>query len=180
MLHKHREKSRKLKVKSLGVATLLAFAFSLSSVTAQTMYVKKGNGTQTAYSLSNLQRITFTAGNVIFGKTDNTTEAYDLSGLQYLSFYDFTTGLEKQIQVSSANLITYPNPVDDELNIDLTGSENMDGSISILSLEGKVVQKQKINGGSIVTLNLSQLPHGIYLCRYMNKKEIKTVKIIKQ
>ncbi len=180
MRRKHKEKSRKLKVKSLGVVTLLAFAFSLSSVTAQTMYVKKSNGTQTAYALSNVRKITLSSGNVTVRKTDNTTEAYALSGLKHLSFKDFTMGLEKQIQVSITNLITYPNPVDDVLNIDLSGSENKDGSISIISLEGKVVQKQKINDASIVTLNLSQLPHGIYLCRYTNDIEIKTVKIIKQ
>jgi hypothetical protein len=162
------------------VAALLIFIFSLSSVTAQTIYVKKSNGTQTAHALSNLRKITFSSGNVTVQKTDNTTDAYALSGLEYLSFNDFMTGLEKQIQASITNLITYPNPVDDVLNIDLSGSENMDGIISILSLEGKVVQKQKINDAGIVRLNLSQLPLGIYLCRYTNHIEIKTVKIIKQ
>lgn len=177
---KHKEKSRQLKVKILRVATLIICAFSLSSVTAQTMYVNKSNGTQTAYTLNDLRKITFSSGNVTVHKTDNTTGVFALSELNYLSLKDFTTGLEKKVYVSIANLITYPNPVNDVLNINLSGSENMDGSISIISLEGKVIQKQKINDASIVRLNLSQLPHGIYLCRYTNVIEVKTVKIIKQ
>ena len=71
-------------------------------------------------------------------------------------------GLEEQTQFSTANLVTYPNPVGDVLNIDLSNSENRAGIISIHSLEGKVVQQQKINETGIVKLNLGQLPRGIY------------------
>jgi len=180
MRYKHREKSRQLKAKILGVATLITFAFSFSSVTAQTMYVNKRIGTQTAYTLSDLRKITFSSGKVTVHKTNHTTAVYTLSELNYLSLKDFTTGLEKKMHASIANLITYPNPVNDVLNIDLSGSENMDGSISIISLEGKVVQKQKIDDEGMVRINVSQLPDGLYLCRYTNAIEVKTVKIIKQ
>jgi hypothetical protein len=43
----NRAESRKLKV--VGVAALLPFPFSLSTVSAQTMYVKESSGTQTAF-----------------------------------------------------------------------------------------------------------------------------------
>lgn len=179
MRHKHREKSRKLNVRNLGVATFLTCAFSLSSITAQTIYVKKSIGTQTAYALSNLRKIAFSPGNVTVQKADSTTEAYVLSELRYVSFKDFSTGVEERNQISTGNLITYPNPVSDVLNIDLSGSKNIDGSISIISLEGKVLQQQKINDAGIIRFYLSQLPNGIYLCRYRDDIEIKTVKIIK-
>ena len=162
------------------MAALLAFNFSLSTVFAQTMYVKQSNGTQTAYTLSNVRKMTFASGNVTVQKTDNTTGVYALSGLRSLSFQDFTTGINEQQMAAGNTLLTYPNPVADVLNIDLTGTKNGEGHISILNLEGKVMQKQQTEGTGIVSLNLSQLPQGIYLCRYTNGTETKTVKIIKQ
>ena len=77
-------------------------------------------------------------------------------------------------------LLTYPNPVADMLNIDLTGIKNEEGRISILNIEGKVMQTQKTSGMDMLTINLSQLPPGIYLCRYTSGKETKTVKIVKK
>ncbi|GEM_PF-669648 len=89
------------------------------------------------------------------------------------------TSIDK-LQLSTCNaLSTYPNPVTNVLNIDLSGVA-AGGTISILSLEGKLLQTQKTDGANMVTLNLNQLSRGIYLCRYSNATEIKTVKIIKQ
>lgn len=180
MRYEHKKKCRQLKAIILGVVTLITCVFSLSSVTAQTLYVNKSIGTQTTYTLSDLRKITFSSGNVMVHKTDNTTGIYALSELNYLSLKDFTVGLEKKVPVGIDNLIIYPNPVSDVLNINLSGLNKMDGNISIISLEGKVMQQQKINNESIVRLKLSQLPHGIYLCRYTNATEVKTVKIIRQ
>jgi len=153
----------------------------LTGLQAQTVYVKESSGTQTAYPLSSVRKMTFSGGNVTVHKTDNSTGVYALSGLRYLNFTDLSTSTTEQpMQLANANLIAHPNPVTDVLNIDLTGLENRSGSISILSLEGKLLQGQKTNGASIVTLNLSRLPQGIYLCRYASATEIRTAKIIKQ
>ena len=162
------------------LSAVLLLGLGLTSLQAQTMYVKKSSGTQTAYTLSNVRKMTFSGGNATVHKTDNTTSVYALSGLRYLNFTDLTTSISEQpMLLASAALITYPNPVNNVLNIDLTG-EASEGSVSILTLEGKLLQEQKTNGANTVTLNLSQLPQGIYLCRYVSTTDIKTVKIIKQ
>ena len=77
-------------------------------------------------------------------------------------------------------LLTYPNPVADMLNIDLTGIKNEEGRISILNIEGKIFQTQKTSGMGTVSIDISQLPQGIYLCRYISGTETKTVKIVKK
>ena len=166
--------------KKLQLSAILLLGLGLTGLQAQTMYVKQSSGTQTAYALSNIQKMTFSSGNVTVQKTDNTTGVYALSGLKYLSFQDFTTGINEPQMAAGNTLLTYPNPVADLLTIDLTGTKNGEGRISILNLEGKVMQTQKTSGMSIVTLNLSQLPQGVYLCRYTNGAETKTVKIIKK
>ena len=166
--------------KKLQLSAILLLGLGLTGLQAQTMYVKQSSGTQTAYALSNIQKMTFSSGNVTVQKTDNTTGVYALSGLKYLSFQVFTTGINEPQMAAGNTLLTYPNPVADLLTIDLTGTKNGKGRISILNLEGKVMQTQKTSGMSIVTLNLSQLPQGVYLCRYTNGAETKTVKIIKK
>ncbi len=180
MRHKHRVESKKMKVKSLGVAALLTFTFSLSTVSAQTMYVKESSGTQTAYTLSNIQKMSFSSGNLTVTKTDNSSGVYALSDLRYLNFSDVPTDLQEDLSVQSQMLKVYPNPVGDILNINLTGMSEAEGTLSILNVEGKIVLSRQLSNAEVFTLDISHLPTGIYLCRYSNANEIKTVKIIKQ
>ena len=166
--------------KKLKLSAILLLGLGLTGLQAQIMDVKQSNGALTAYTLSNLRKMTFSAGNANIQKTDNSTGVYALSGLRYLSFKDITTSIEEQaMQPGNSNMLTYPNPVSDELHIDLTGIAS-EGTISILTLDGTVLQTQHSSGNRLVTINLSQLPPGIYLCRYSSPSEIKTVKIIKQ
>ena len=172
-------KSVQSNLTGLKLSAVLLLGLGLTSLQAQTMYVKESSGTQTAYTLSNVRKMTFSGGNATVQKTDNSTGVYAMSDLRYLSFEDYTASIEEQIRVDNADFSVYPNPVNDVLNIDLTGVAT-GGTISILTLEGKLLQEQKTDGANMATLNLSHLPQGIYLCHYSNVAEIKTVKIIKQ
>ena len=165
--------------KKLKLSAVLLLGLGLSSIQAQTMFVKKSNGTQTAYPLNSIRKMTFSGGNATIYKTDNSTGVYALNGLRYLIFTDITGIGEQPMRPGYANLIAYPNPVADELNIDLTDATG-NGTVSILSLDGRLKHKQKTKGTGIATINLSHLPQGVYICRYSNATEIKTVKIIKQ
>jgi hypothetical protein len=180
MKHKYRVENRKSKIKSLGVATLLTFAFSLSTLQAQTMYVKQSNGTQTEYTLSGIRKMTFSSGNLTVSKSNNSNSVYVLSGLRYLKFSDNSTGLKPALTVQSQQLNVYPNPVGNMLNIDLAGMQETKGTVSIINFEGKTVLSRQVNNEGVLSLDISHLPMGIYLCRYSNATEIKTVKIIKQ
>lgn len=163
------------------VLILLLFVLGQIRLQAQNIYVVKNNGTQTIFSLSNLRKIAFSPGNVSIQKVDNTTGQYALSELQYLSFSDFKTGNDIQvIQTGTADLLAYPNPATGYLNVIITSKYNKEGSICILALDGKLMQLQVTKGSGMETIDLSQLPQGIFICRYSNSKEIKTVKFIKQ
>jgi len=170
-----------MRYKQLKLSAVLLLGLGLTEVEAQALYVKEHNGTETAYALSNVQKMTFSSGNAIIQKTDNTSWSYVLSELNYLSFTDPEGIDEQQMQTGNANnLLVYPNPATNMLNIDLTSTKREGGSISILTLDGKVMQTQKTSAANVETLNLSRLPQGIYLCCYTGKTEIRIVKIIKQ
>ena len=161
--------------KKLKLSTALLLGLGLTGLQAQTMYVKQSNGTQTDYSLSNIRKMTFGSGNLAVTKTDNSTGVYALNGMQYLSFSDYTTDVQAT-KSETATLQLHPNPVGDVLNIDLPGA----GTIQLLSLDGKVLESKQTNTSGITTIATGRLTKGIYICRYSNGQEIKTVKIIKQ
>ena len=169
-----------MRQKRVKLSAVLLLGLGLTGVEAQKIYVNQKNGTQTTYSMSSIRKITFSGGNATVLKTDNFSGIYALSGFRYLNFTDLITEFsELAPQSGHANLITYPNPVADVLNIELTGSAD-DGIVSILTMEGDVILSQNTKGNNLITINLSHVSKGIYLCRYTSTKEIKTVKIIKQ
>ncbi len=179
---KNRQKEwqvKKEKIKLLGVSIFLAFTFSLSAAKAQTLYVNQSSGTQTDYSLNNIQKITFSSNTLTVTKADNSSEDYSLDALQYLSFTDYMGNTTTEVEAISKETISmklYPNPVGSELNIKLPEA----GTVKILSLDGKILLMQQVNTAGITTLNVDQLKIGIYVCLYSNGKETKTLKFIKQ
>ena len=161
--------------KKLKISAVLLFGLGLTGLQAQTIYVKQSSGTENSYVLNDIQKVTFGSGNLTVTKTDNSTGVYALSDLQYLSFADYTTGV--QLANSETAIIqVYPNPVGDVLNINVPGA----GAIQLLNLDGKVLQSKQVNTEGITTLATGALTKGIYLCRYCNATATKTVKIIKQ
>ena len=166
--------------KRLKLSAVLLLVLGLTGLQAQTMYVKESSGTQAAYTLSNIQKMSFSSGNLTVTKTDNSSGVYALSDLRYLNFSDISTDLQEDLSVQNQMLKVYPNPIGDILNIDLTGMPATEGTLSILNFEGKTVLSRQVNNEGILSLNISSLPTGIYLCRYASTTGIKTVKIIKQ
>ena len=169
-----------MRKKRLKLSAVLLLGLGLTGLQAQTMYVKESGGTQTAYPLSNIQKMSFSSGNFIVTKTDNSSGVYALVDLRYLNFSDGSIGLQEDLSVQSKMLKVYPNPVGDILNINLTGKSETEGTLSILNFEGKTLVTRKVSNEGVLSLDISHLPTGIYLCRYSNATEIKTVKIIKQ
>ncbi len=72
----------------------------------------------------------------------------------------------------------YPNPTTGIVNIEFSNSL-LNSNISILDINGKVVQKYKANGVKL-TCNLSALATGVYFVSIENKGVIISKKIVKE
>ena len=166
--------------KQLKLSAVLLFGLGLSGLHAQTMYVKENKGTQTAFTLSNIKKMSFSSGNITVTKTDNTKGVFALNNLRYLNFTDLSTKIEEPLSFQKRMLSVYPNPVRNILNIDLTGTAQVEGTLIIFNFEGKTVLNRQVSHAGIFSLDISHLPKGLYLCRYANLTETRTVKIIKQ
>ncbi len=165
--------------KRFNFSAFLIAVICLTGLQAQTLFVNEINGTQTAYTLSEVRKITFSSGNLSVLKTDQSSGIFALNGLISLIFKEFTSVKKELAQQPDISIAAYPNPVTDVLNIQLTGT-NTDGKISILSTDGKVVMTRGTNNYDLIKLNMSQLPQGIYLFRYISSTGIQTIKIIKK
>ncbi len=155
--------------------------FFVTGVKAQSIYVNESNGTQSGYALKNIKSMHFTSGNLNIVTIENNTNSFALNTLDNLTFTETTISVEEPQQAQSQSLNVYPNPANDLLNIDLTVLDAVKGSyIDILNMEGQVITSKKVNHKGIATLNIANLPSGIYFCRYGNLKETKTVKFIKK
>jgi hypothetical protein len=169
-----------MRQKRLKLSGILLLGLGLTGIQAQTMYVKESKGTQTAYSLNNIQKMSFLSGNLLVVKTDNNSNVYALSDLMNLNFPGIITALNEHLPVQNQKLSVYPNPVGDMLNVNLTGMSETEGTLSILNFEGKTLITRQVGNKGVLSLDISHLPMGIYLCRYSNATEIITVKIVKQ
>ncbi len=165
--------------KRLTLSAALLLGSGLTSLEAQAVYVKESSNIQTAYTLSNVRKITFSGGDAIVQKIDNNTDVYAISDLSRLSFADVVTQTKEQTESEKSNPFSYPISVNDELILDLKDAEAK-GTISVFTLEGKLLQEQKIDDTSATVLNLSHLPKGIYLYRFISHSEVKTARFIKK
>ena len=113
-------------------AFVVLLALGIMTLQAQSLYLRPQSGTQTAYSLSTIKKLTFSSGNVVVTKTSGNPDSYVLSTLRYMNFKNLIAGLDNT--TSNSISILYPNPVVDELNIKLTSDNHAKISIEILVL----------------------------------------------
>ncbi len=78
---------------------------------------------------------------------------------------------------SSTNMIVYPNPVKNELHIEL-GSDQEETSIELFNTIGQLIYKD--NNIQKQTTIPFQYDPGVYYLRLKNKSEMRTVKILKE
>lgn len=92
------------------------------------------------------------------------------------SISEATLGTE-DFPLSSDEMVLYPNPVHDYLEISEKIKSNCDG-INIFDTNGKLIVSQKLSSDK---LNVSSLSPGLYFVKFLSKGlESKTVKILKK
>lgn len=75
------------------------------------------------------------------------------------------------------NILVYPNPFSDKLNIQ-TNEDNLQ-SLKIIDLQGRLIKQEKVSGSSY-ELNLETLPKATYILEIISDKTKQSVKVIKK
>lgn len=162
----------------ITVITIIGCSIIYSSATAQNLYVKEQNGTQNSYTLSNIEKITFTNSEMQIEKNGNNADNYVLSDLRYISFEDLHTEINNTNNTTA--LSVFPNPANKQLTLVLPPNVKLQGTIEIYTLQGKKVYTEKISQNSNkYVLDISFLTKGFYLIKIQNNNSVNTIKFIK-
>jgi hypothetical protein len=168
-----------MKHKKMILSVALVLGPGLTTLQAQTMYVLQQSGTQTAYALSDMQKVTFSGGQLHIKQASSSITNFSLSELRYVNFTDLTTAIGPA-ETFSEKLFLYPNPVVNELNISLSQITSEQITIEIYSLEGKKLYCHYINqSGGVYSLNVEFLIKGIYIFKLQTNNQVSTAKFVK-
>lgn len=172
MKYKHSVKSRKFKVKRLGVATLLSFIFSLSTLSAQesvnaTGGDASGSGGSASYSV----------GQVVY-TTNTGTSGSVAQGVQQPIEISVVTGIE-EANVIKLSVSAYPNPAIDHLTLSISEFDISNLSCQLYDMQGKLLQTKKLTGTETQIDMSTYVASAYYVKVIQGNREIKTFKIIK-
>ena len=169
--------------KATLLSVMLLLGIGLTTLQAQnTLYVKNKAGTTTSTLLSAIRKVTFPSGNLILTKTDGTTSTFGLGDIRYLSLINYTANAKVVADLQLSKLRVFPNPVNNEMQINYVSNNTEPLQLGIYDLQGKVLYHEIIYsqiGTNNTKLYLSQLPNGLYLCRLQGKDKFETIKFIK-
>jgi hypothetical protein len=162
----------------------LLLGISLTSLQAQnTLFVKENSGVQTPYSLASINKLTFASGNIVVNKNDGNANSYSLTNIRNLTFgKEGTTNISPIDIEKNYTLMLYPNPVIDQLHVQYVSAMSENVQLQIVDMQGKIILQQSIDnqpGINHATIPVSQLQHGLYLCRLQNGTKLKTIKFLK-
>lgn len=157
----------------LGIGTKGAYA--------QAMHLNLKDGTSVEYALERISKITFETGEMNIVRTNHTTDMFPLADLQWVNFTEEVTGIEEPQSFANGMLTAYPNPVSHTLTVNLSNLQEANGTISIISIDGRLVKTVPSGQNEIINIDMSTLPKGLYLLRYQSVNgKIEAIKIVKQ
>lgn len=154
----------------------------ITEISGQSLFVRSNTGTQTEYIINDIANLTFNSGELIVKEITGNTDAYVISDIRYINFDNLTAVIKNTDIFSTFNI--YPNPVSNVLNISsslLTTTDDV-YTLQIVSVEGKLLHSEIFmlnKGENSRSLNIANMPKGIYICSLKNNKQVKTQKIIK-
>jgi len=169
-----------MKNKRLKIFSVLIFLFLTQYGMAQTMYVKQINNIQTAYSINNISKMTFSSGNILIDQTNGNDVQYNLDSVRYIAFQLYTVGVQENTS-NEQRISVYPNPVHTILNIDLKNITGENGTIQIISMNGSLLKSIPITfDANPLQIDVSGFAQGVYLCKINCTSKSETLKFIKQ
>lgn len=137
---------------------LLIFGFGFSVLKAQSLVIRLNNGNENTELLNSVQKITFSANDLLLAFKSGSTDVYGLSTIQKL-YFDTGTGT-RDAQIKRENILSVvPNPAVNVITIGNFGK--VKGILSIYRSDGALVLQQELNNGT-ETIDISGLQSGLY------------------
>jgi hypothetical protein len=164
-------------MKNLFRLTLAIILFGNILAKAQTndLIVREKGGNENAYSISNIRKLSFSSGNLIVTLKTGNPYIYATSNIDRLFFKQAVTGIAAE-ETEEKTMSLYPNPVADVLRLRLIGGTTQ---VQIQDMQGKVWMSKTAEGNE-ATLNMVELPAGLYTCTLKSENATNSIKLLKQ
>jgi len=166
-------------MKSIKLMLLLLFGMASIGSKAQNMYVMPTAGTQSVYPVANIQKITFSGGNMLVTNTTGGNGTFALADNRYVKFSDFPLEVVSN-EMANNRFFVYPNPVGSVLNIANYNTTQAISQLTIYAIDGRLLFTQNTFATSNPQVEVSHLPAGSYLCKIMAGTQTQTIQFLKQ
>jgi hypothetical protein len=103
---------------------------------------------------------------------------YRLKMISQDGSYSYSKVVNAQVEKGGFVLDAYPNPVNDELTVQISEVSQGNAIVTIMDAAGNVVRRVPINGNT-ASIGMGDLPAGYYSLHYADDMVSKNVKVIK-
>lgn len=121
------------------------------------------------------------SGNIDYFEAHDYIERYSINTLWTEINPDFQVSTENV--KNEINLVSYPNPACEHINVNYTLEKPSDLLIEILDFNGRLVQRDEFKAPTVngtVILNTHDVPNGAYLLNIKTDEGVSTEKIVIQ
>ena len=160
------------KVKILGAVSLIFFALSLSTASAQ-----ESTNTAGGDASGSGGSVSYSVGQPVY-QTHTGTNGSVAEGVQQAFEISVVTAIE---EAKTINLLVtaYPNPTTDYLTLEVKNFKLSGLTFQLYNMNGKLLQNEKITETQ-TTISMRQLVPATYLVKVMQDvRDVKTFKIVK-
>ncbi len=166
---------------------LLILLLGLASISskAQSIYFNYTNGTDAAYNLADVRKITFMSDEMNLQLLDGSVYSWNVSSIEHYQFDENSIGIDELLTKANAWRVNiFPNPANNVLHVRYNLPTEDKILISVFDLQGKLLLE--INAGNRAkgeheeSLDISTFPAGQYVCRISGQTNTISKNIIKQ
>ena len=172
-------------VLTLGTSTSTTQVVNWTAVTGATGYECKldtslsaPTGSGTATTVTTLTATSLTPGTTYYEHVRTNCGSGSFSAWTTISFTTYPVVVDNTT-VTDFNITTYPNPVKDALTIEIRSDLNGNSQILLIDVTGKLIKTSVVSSNKF-NIDMSGLPSGIYLVRYIGARHTQTIKVNKQ
>jgi hypothetical protein len=164
---------------------LLLFIGIVGIGNAQSIHFNYTDGTNEAYNLEDLRKITFDADVMNLHMLDGSLYAWNVSTIGHYQYDESSVNVQAWLNDANAwEVAVYPNPTSTTLNIRFNMPKEDEVSIGLYDMQGKQILLKALGNKSFGShqemLDLIDMPNGTYVCRISGKYNSITKQVIKQ
>jgi hypothetical protein len=168
---------------SFRITILLFMLFVSTGLMAQSrLYIHAKDGTTTYFPLNEIRKVTFPSRSITVYQNDGSTLAFPFIELRQARFTEFVSDSKSLELPQDHRLTLFPNPVNSELTINIGAISGATVEIRIVNVQGKtefIRNEQILPGNNQITMQLSDLQQGLYICLINDGKSTEIRKFLK-